>query len=291
MITREFVRAIAVGLLTVAVTGLAFVPSDAYAKKSKAAAPAPSVTVPHAKALDKAAKGDLKGAIRELKALAATSGITTADKDRVLMSLGRIQYELQDFDGAIASYERVSKGGDEWLSAVEESAWAEFRRDKPDATIARLKTVTSPAFKEVTRSEPFFLMGLAQLRVCDFKSLFKTIETFKSRFGDEAKKLEASASSKDRARLKEIGETVMKLNLVEAEAIQLLYMDEKNGKRRSGKPADIAKGSDQLSFPHEDSDEFWLDEVEGFRVTLKGCLRPERTDLASAATSSKKVTR
>ncbi|MES2856426.1 MAG: hypothetical protein V4692_11215, partial [Bdellovibrionota bacterium] len=80
-------------------------------------------------------------------------------------------------------------------------------------------------------------------------------------------------SAQSKTELKEIGETVQKLNIVEAEAIQLLYMDE-NGKPRKGAPPAIKKDSEQLTFAHQgQGEEVWLDELEGFQVTLKGCVR------------------
>ena len=237
----------------------------------------------HLGALTAASNGDLKGAIRALQALAAKK-MPQSDRDRVLLSAGRLQYELGKFSDAIATYAKVSRTGPSWMEALEETAWAEFRAGRPQETIARLKTVTSPAFKEDTKSEPLFLLGLAQLRVCDYKAVFKTIELFKTRFADKAKVMEASGTAKDKASLTEIGDTVQKLNLVEAEVIQRLYVDE-NGKKRGGSTPSVSRGSDQLSFPSMEDDEFWLDEVDGYKVSLKGCL-PPAPKAKSVATSA-----
>ncbi len=226
----------------------------------------------HLRALNQAKAGDIKGAVRALQAL-ASKNIPAVERDRVYLSIGRLDYEIGYFDAAIKAYENVEKTGPSWMEALEETAWSEFRAGRPEATIGKLKTVTSIAFKDDTKSEPFFLMGLAQLRVCDFKGVFKTIDLFKSRFDGLAKTLEASKLAKDQVRLHEVSETVQKLNLVEAETIQRLYIDE-NGKKRGGSIPSIAKGSDQLSFPSTDDDEFWLDEVDGYKVSLKGCLKP-----------------
>jgi hypothetical protein len=246
--------------------------SVAFAKApAKASAmDASAVRSEHRQALSKALNGDVKGGLRALRAL-AKKALPAAEADRVQMSIGRLAYETGDYEGAVAAYDKVDKNGSSWLESMEEAAWAEFRNNETQKALAKLKTVTSPAFKGQVRSEPFFLQGLAQLRVCDFKSVFKTIDLFKSRFADDVKSLEASASSSDKAKLKEIGNTVQKLNLVEAETIQRLYLDE-NGKKRSGSVPKISKASDQLSFPTLDDEELWMDELEGFKVTTKGCL-------------------
>jgi len=224
----------------------------------------------HLKALKQAQAGDLKGAIRALQVL-STKKFDKTEKDRVFMTIGRLNYEIGNFDNAIAAYGKVTKTGPSWMESLEETAWAQFREGHPDETIAKLKTVINPVFKSETTSEAYFLLGLAQLRVCDFKSVFKTIDLFKKRFDGVAKDLEAK--NPNDPKLKEIGESVQKLNLVEAETIQRLYVDD-NGKKRGGSVAKIERNSDQLSFPSTEDDEFWLDEVDSYKVSLKGCLAP-----------------
>lgn len=239
----------------------------------------------HLAALNQAARGDIKGAIRALQHL-STEKAPQNEKDRVFLSMGRLDYEIGQFDNAIASYSHVAKTGPSWLESLEETAWAQFREGHPDEAIAKLKTVTSIAFKDHVRSEPFFLMGLAQLRVCDFKGVFKTIEEFKKRFSQETKDLEAKTDAKSQMKVKEIGETVQKLNLVEAETIQRLYVDE-NGKKRGGSVGKIDHSGDQLSFPSTGDDELWLDELDGYKVALKGCMKPQESKKQASQTSPK----
>lgn len=254
-------------LLFIALAPQAFAAGNSAAAKS-------ALQSAHAQALDAAAAGNVKSAIRELRvALANAKEAPKAEQDRAELSLGRLLYENGEYAKAIEAFGQVSKGGAAWLEALEGEAWAQFRRGQAHDSIARLKTVTSSAFVDKTNSEPFFLMGLAQLRVCDYKAVFQTIEKFKGRFLPKAKAFEASNKASDKAALKEIGETVQKLNIVEAEAIQRLYLDE-NGKPRRGSAPSIVKGRDQLSFPDDDTDEVWMDEVDSYKVTLKGCVAP-----------------
>lgn len=255
---------------TMSTTSTAFAAAPAKKAASATVMDENVVRSEHSQALSQALKGDVKGGLRALRALAKKS-LPKGEADRVQMSIGRLSYELGDYGDALDAYDKVDKKGPSYLESLEESAWAEFRNDETPNALAKLKTVTSPAFKGQVRSEPFFLQGLAQLRVCDFKSVFKTLDLFKDRFSSDVKSLEASSLPSDKAKLKEIGNTVQKLNLVEAETIQRLYLDE-NGKKRSGSPAKIKKGSDQLSFPTTEDEELWMDELEGFQVTTKGCL-------------------
>jgi hypothetical protein len=233
----------------------------------------------HARALDYAAAGKTETALQILKSLENVK-MPSIEKDRVELSIGRINYEKGNYDAAMAAYAKVVHGGPSWLEALEEQSWVEMRRAHWSDAIAKLQTVTLPIFKKDVDSEPYFLLALAELRVCDYKALFKTLDLFKTRFRDRVKGLEASKSQASERDLAEIGETVQKLNLVEAEAIQRLYLDE-NGKRRPGKVAEIDRKSDELSFPPTEGDEVWLDELEGYRVNLKGC--------ATAAPANQKV--
>lgn len=284
----KFVSLLSQTALLAMISGGFSVAAEASSAGSVPPEKAVNAPVEHLRALTQAQAGDIKGAVRALQVLASKS-IPTSERDRVYLSIGRLDYEIGYFDNAIAAFEKVEKTGPSWMESLEEAAWAEFRAGRPQATIGKLKTVTSIAFKDDTNSEPFFLMGLAQLRVCDFKAVFKTIDLFKSRFMGTTKTLEASTLAKDQVRLKEIGETVQKLNLVEAETIQRLYVDE-NGKKRGGSMASIAKGSDQLSFPATDDDEFWLDEVDGYKVSLKGCMKPAAPKVV-ASSSKNEVTK
>lgn len=74
--------------------------------------------------------------------------------------------------------------------------------------------------------------------------------------------------------LKETSQTIQKLHLVEAEAIQRMYLDENlsgEGVRpsRTKKVADM--NSNQIEFPY--SKEVWLDEIDNYRVEVQDCPR------------------
>lgn len=273
----KFVSQTVVSLMLVAVTASA----QPKAKPAAGLALAQAQSL-HLSALNQAKAGDLKGALRALQSLSMQK-FAPVEKDRVFMTMGRLNYEIGNFDQAIAAYSQIRQTSPSWLEALEEQAWAQFREGHPEATVAKLKTVTSVAFKDSTKSEPFFLLGLAQLRVCDFKGVFATIDLFKKRFSEKTKAIESSRAPQDLATVKEIGETVQKLNLVEAETIQRLYVDD-NGKKQKGSTPSIARDGDQLSFPTTNDDEFWLDEVDGYKVALKGCVAPKASKkLASSS--------
>ncbi len=246
--------------------------------KAHAAALTPQVAKErHLSAIELAVKGDTKGALQIAKPL--VEGITdAAERDRALLTLARIHYQAGDDAAAVATYNQVRKGSPSWLEALEERSSSYMRMGRPQDALASLKTVLTPLYKDQVMSEPYYLAALAQLRVCDFKGVFRTLDLFKERFRDRVKSWEAgvakgTADVDSRVRLDDTRETIQKLNLLEAEAIQRVFIDE-SGKRTSGSVPKIVKGPDQLSFPIDpdtDGKEVWVDEVDDYQVTVKGC--------------------
>ena len=270
-------------------SALVAMPVAPSAPAPAAMAPSQGITysVRHAAAIDLALAGDVRASINALRSMLADD-VSDAEKNPVRLTLGRVLYGVGDVKGAIAAYSQVTRGSDSWFLALEERAWANFRIDRPDEALASLKTLLLPVFKDRVEAEPYFLASLVYLRVCDYKSVFKTIRTFKERFRDRIKELEVAegVDPSAKARLKEASETIQKLSLVEAEAIQRLYMpDEIKG--HTGPARKIVKTRDEMKFPEEDGNEVWLDEVDGKQVSVKGCPRPGTSGVAGGATSGK----
>lgn len=241
----------------------------------------------HAQALDLALAGDLKGAARVLRELLdgkSAAKISAQEKDRVRLSLGRVLYQLKDFDEALEAYMAIKPGAPAWFEALEERAWTNMQLARPEEALSQLKTLLSPLFKDRVSAEPYFLASLAQLRVCDYSNLFKTVNQFKDRFRDKLKTWRSSSSSEAQAQIKLTGEMIQKITLVEAEAIQRLYIDE-DPKARSGDAPKVTKAPGQLSFPVTETDEVWMDEVNNVRVSVKGCPVPKSEQQASGQAS------
>lgn len=254
-----------IGLLLLAVLTVAFhaiASTPQKGKESKAIAL-------HKRAIDMALKGREKAALKTLDSI-SMKDLSADERDRVWMTMGRVNYQARNFPQALEAYDKITAKSSSWFEALEERAWTYMQMGRPDDALAQLKTVLSPLFKDRPVSEPYFLTALAQLRICDYSALFKTIHEFKDRFRDRVKTWEMSSDPVAKARLKETSETIQKINLVEAEAIQRLYLEE-DDKKRGGAPPPIAKSKGQMSFPHIEGDEVWLDEVDDFRVSVKEC--------------------
>lgn len=238
----------------------------------------------HKRALDLALSGKEKDALKVLTRL-TSENVNADEKDRIYLSIGRIQYQLGKLNEALDAYGKVRAGSPSWLEALEERSVVMLRQGRAEDALATLKTVSAPLYKDQIHSEAYFLIAFAQMRICDYKSVFKTLDLFKERYREKVKTWETAGStdSTTRRNLSEVRETIHKLNLVEAETIQHLYVSE-GGKPQAGSPPPIKKEKDQLTFPtnHEiDAKEIWLDEVDAFRVTAKDC--PTRTEAVPVA--------
>jgi outer membrane protein assembly factor BamD (BamD/ComL family) len=229
-----------------------------------------NVAALHLRALDAAAQGDVKGAIAQLRTITDyPSTSPAAERDRARLTLARLLYETKDFDGALAVYDSIDRHGASGAEALEERAWTELALGRPQEAIAHLKSVTSPLYADMANAEAFYALTLSQLRICDFSEVFKSIDRFKDRYRAPLKEWQSSTRPGDKLKLREVSATIQKINLVEAETIQRLYIDPK-AKERVRVPA-VAKAPGQLSFPAAPGEEVWRDEGDDIRVSVKGC--------------------
>ena len=241
----------------------------------------------HTQALSLALAGNTKESLKALRSLEKEK-LPEDERAQVELSIGRVLYQQGDFQDAVTEYRKVTPGTDAWFSAIEERAWSYMQLGQPDEALAQLKTALSPLFKDKATSESYFLSALAHLRICDYPALFRDLKSFKASYRDRVKTWTASQSFDPSAarNLKDVTETIQKLNLVEAEAIQRLYMDD-NLKEHMPTPAKITKSSDDLSFPVAPGEEkeVWMDEVDNYQVRVSGCPKEDITSNASARSS------
>jgi tetratricopeptide (TPR) repeat protein len=102
-------------------------------------------------------------------------------QDEVLMAAARMLYQDNKLDLAMKYYDKISKGSDYWLESVEEKAWIYARLNNFERALGEMKTALSPAFASQVGPESYFLATLANLKVCDYASIFDILKTFKER--------------------------------------------------------------------------------------------------------------
>lgn len=110
-------------------------------------------------------------------------------KDLISLTAARLLYQQGYLSAAVRYYTQVSKSSDYWFVAQEEMAWAYLRKGEPQNTIAVMKSLMIPEFGPHVGAEALVLNALAQLKVCNYPEVAKTIKEFRIRFKERAKKL------------------------------------------------------------------------------------------------------
>lgn len=102
------------------------------------------------------------------------------------LTAGRLLYQQGYLDPAISYYSRIGKGSEYWFVAQEEMAWSYIRKGEPQNVLALTQTLVHRDFVSQVGPETIFLRALAQLKVCDYPGVVKSINEFRNRFRDRA---------------------------------------------------------------------------------------------------------
>jgi len=120
-------------------------------------------------------------AVDYLQSLADSENQHAIGQDEVLMAAARMLYQDNKLDLAMKYYDKVSKSSDYWLEALEERAWIFARLNNFERTLGEMKTILSPTFAAQVGPESYFLATLANLKICDYASIFEVLKNFKAR--------------------------------------------------------------------------------------------------------------
>ncbi len=125
------------------------------------------------------------------KALAALMKLPNPATGMDLMNItaARMLYQNGYLDGAIKYYEKVPDSSDYWFEAQEEKGWAYLRKGQTQDTIAITQSLNHSSVVWLSGPEASFLRSLAQLKVCDYKGVVKTLENFKLNFKERTASL------------------------------------------------------------------------------------------------------
>ncbi|AHI05626.1 hypothetical protein BDW_05600 [Bdellovibrio bacteriovorus W] len=102
-------------------------------------------------------------------------------KNKSSLDLARKQFAQGQFDQALSNYDKIPRGDDQWLLAVEEKGWAHFRKEDYSKALSQSKTLLAPQFSDIVSPEAYLLQSLSQLRICDYQGVFETHQTFKEK--------------------------------------------------------------------------------------------------------------
>lgn len=154
-------------------------------------------------------------------------------QDQIQLTKGRTLYQMGLLDQALVAYSQIPRSSDFWIEALEEKAWTYVRQDRQDRALGELMTISAPLFQPQAGPEPFFLIDLANLMICDYPKIFKNNQQFKSRFRPKIASLQALSKSteheaaKKAIQLLEVGDYKLKtVSSVLGQLPRLFHRDE-----------------------------------------------------------------
>ncbi len=115
--------------------------------------------------------------------------------DLVQLTAARILFQNSYYDTAIKQYEKISKNSKYWSQAQEEMGWSYVRKGQPQNAIAIGQSLIHPGLLNQVSSESFFMMSLAQLKICDYPSVISTLTDYSKNFKEKNKALKDLISS------------------------------------------------------------------------------------------------
>jgi hypothetical protein len=125
----------------------------------------------------------------------AQSAFAVSKADKEIMDKARVAYEKSDLQTALNYYNKISVGSDYWVEALEEKAWTQLRQKNTNEATSLSKTLLSEVLSPLLGPEAYFLQSLIEYRLCDYRSIFKTIKLFKTRYAERTKEVQALADS------------------------------------------------------------------------------------------------
>ncbi len=194
--------------------------------------------------------------------------------DLLHLTRARIYFQTEKLDAALEEYNQIPERSAFWLTSIDEKAQALGRKGRYADVIATLQTAMAPMFADRVSPEIYFTAALTNLKICDYATVFKVTEKFKTQMKPRIDTLQTEVASNKpnlqlhgRNGLKEIDGVINKLQVIEAEVIERISLTKKNDNRLE--QGQIASGSDVMKF--KVNDEVWLDELGKYQAQVKEC--------------------
>ena len=103
-------------------------------------------------------------------------------RDQVILNLGRIYYEKENFEKSIEYYSLLSRNSVFWLEAIFEGAWAFALIKNPNSTLGNLHTVLSPFYFKKINPEAHVLKAIILLKLCYYDEVKVLLDEFQLKF-------------------------------------------------------------------------------------------------------------
>ena len=99
-------------------------------------------------------------------------------RELAFMQLARTHYGHRQNRNAIFYYDRVERGGNQWLDAVFESSWASYRIGEYEQALGNLITLSSPFFRDEYFPESLILKAVIYYENCRYQEAVRIVSEF-----------------------------------------------------------------------------------------------------------------
>ncbi len=212
-----------------------------------------------------------------LKKLSDVGLQKSTHRDLVNLTRGRVSFNLKQYDKSLQFYKMIPRTSEHWLTSVEERAWVLVHLGKKNEAVADSLTLMSPLFADVVSPEAYYLSAYVAHQICDFDRVFNIIQSFKKNGRGTLVELEKQNKIKPsklkNLRIHHFADVIRQLNLIEADAIQRIYLDQSLAGKRTKAAGIDREDKYALHFPY-DEDDVWIDEVDQLKVSAENCPIP-----------------
>ncbi len=107
------------------------------------------------------------------------------------LNVARAYYAAEDWGQAILWYSKIPRTSDQWLEAQFERAWAHFRAEDMNGTLALLMNHGAPFFEDFYFPEQDLLRAYAMFLICKFPDASKEMDAFAAKYTRVKEELDA----------------------------------------------------------------------------------------------------
>jgi outer membrane protein assembly factor BamD (BamD/ComL family) len=115
-------------------------------------------------------------------------------REQAFMQLARIHYEHQQNRYAIFYYDKVPRGGEQWLESLYESSWAHFRIGQYERALGNMITLHSPFFRDEYFPEALILKAVIYYENCRYPEATQIVDEFNRTYLPLHREIEAVLS-------------------------------------------------------------------------------------------------
>jgi len=99
-------------------------------------------------------------------------------RELAMMQLARVHYGARQNRKAIYYYQRVARGNEQWLEALFEASWANYRIGQFEQALGNLITLSSPFFRDEYFPEALILKAVIYYENCRYRESSAILEDF-----------------------------------------------------------------------------------------------------------------